>query len=254
MDFYKSSLYIYKFDFPMRKKYLSTIGNYAKKLNKGFSFINDEFSKLLKKNKVEEIEEEKKKKYLLMLKLLQEKKQKKVQSEINRQKRIELNKKMTKSVSNNKMLLDIMSKSKQFIKYLNHQKQSRNNDMEISKNSSVSKNNKSILKSQKSGLYTFMTELPRNNISFNKDKKTKNIIIKSMRQKVPKFNYNSYLTLKKIKEKILNKKNMTMRKKNFSVNDLLGPRTHKIPKFKKPNINLNLFISNDNKIRPFYIK
>ena len=250
MDFYKSPLYIYKLEFPMRKKYLSTIGNYTKKLNKGFSFINNEFSKLLKKSKVEEIEEEKKKKYLLMLKILEEKKQKKVQSEINRQKRIELNKKMTKSVSNNKMLLDIMSKSKQFIKYLNHQKQSRNNDLEIAKNNSV-KSNKSTLKSHKCGLYTFMTELPNNNFSLNKSKKTKNII-KSMRQKVPKFNYNSYLTLKKIKEKILNKKSMTMRKKNFSVNDLLGPRTHKIPKFKKPSI--NLFISNDNKIRPFYIK
>ena len=250
MDFYKSSLYIYKFEFPMRSKYLSTIENYKKRLNKGFSFINNEFSKLLKKSKEEEIVEENKKKYLLMLKLLEEKKQKKIQSEINRQKRIELNKKIIKSVSNNNMLLNIMSKSKIFIKYLDYQKQSRNNN-NLPRDNSTNKNNNSILKTQKTcGLYTFMTELPNNNISFSKNisKKAKN----NIKQKVPKFNYNSKLTLRKIKEKILKKKSMTTRKKHFSVGDLLGPKTVKIPRFKKPKI--NLFISNDNKIKSFFIK
>ena len=87
MDFYKSSLYIYNLNFPMRKEYLSNIGNYNKRLNTGFSFINNEFNILLRKSKKEEFIEEKKKKKLLMIKLLEEKKQKRIRAKINKQKK-----------------------------------------------------------------------------------------------------------------------------------------------------------------------
>jgi len=241
MDFYKSSLYIYKLDFPMRGKYLSTIENYTKRLSKDFSYINKEFSKLLKKSKKEEMEEEEKKKYLLMLKLIEEKRQKKIQSEINRQKRIEMNKKITKSISNNNMLLNLMSKSKIFIKYLNYQKQSRNNN-------NLEKNNSTLKTYRSGGSYTFMTELTKNNIPLTKRKNIKNII-KNTKHKVPRFNFDSHLTLK---QKIISKKNITTRKKNFSMNDLIRPKTVKIPRLKKPKI--KLLISNDNKIKPFFVK
>ena len=253
MDFYKSSSYIYKYNFPMRSKYLSSIGNYIKRLNKGFSFINNEFSILLKKNEVEKIEEEKKKQYQLMLKLLEEKKQRKINSEINRQKRIEMNKKITKSISNNNMLLNIMSNSKQFIKYLKDQKQSRNNNFLVMKTDSV-KNNNLILKTQKnSSSSTFITEIQKfnlKNFSFNKNRKN---TIKILKQKIPKFKLNSYLTLRKVKEKIMKpQKNKTMRSKNFSANNILEPKTVMIPRFINPKIKINFAINN--KIRPNFIK
>jgi hypothetical protein len=52
--------------------------------------------------------------------------------------------------------------------------------------------------------------------------------------------------------KIISKKNITTRKKNFSMNDLIRPKTVKIPRLKKPKI--KILISNDNKIKPFFVK
>ena len=250
MDFYKSSLYIHKLKFPIRDQYLSTIGNYTQRLNKGFCFINNEFSILLKKSKIQEIREEEKKKYLYILKLIEEKKQKKIKSEINRQKRIQLNKKITKSISNNTMLLNIMSNSKQFIKYLNHQKQSRNNNNIYSKNNILEKNNHSLTKMAKSHSNTFMTEIPRFNFVSNKNKKNKINNIKYLKHKIPKFNYNSDLILKKIKEKIINQKYKSMRNKNFSANNMLDSKTVKIPRFNKLKRNLKIYINNA--IKPIY--
>ena len=126
MDFYKSHLYISNIKFPMRNKYTFIVGNLTSRIKRGSNLINKEFRILLKKDKVEQYLENKRNKYLLMVKHLEEIKQKKIQSEINKQKRIKIRKKITKSISNNNMLLNIMSQDKQFQKYLESQKQSRN--------------------------------------------------------------------------------------------------------------------------------
>lgn len=236
MDFYKSSLYIYKFKFPMRKEYISTIGDYKKKLNQGLSFINNEFSKLLKKSKEQEIEDERKKKYILLLKLLEEKKQKKIKSEINKKKQIEKMKKITKSISNNNMLLNQMSCSKLFIKYLNSKKQiqSRNNNISY-KNSTGDKYDISVLKTQNNKVRTFMTEIPKFNFSRNKNNKNNSVTSKS---RILKFKNNS--NLKNLKEKFLNIRNKTMRTKNFSANNVLITKTVMIPKYVKPKIMIQI--------------
>ena len=145
MDFYNSSLYIYKFKFPIKTNYLSEIESYAKKINKKYIIINREFAKFLKKTDYE--------------KKLEEKKKKEIQSQINREKQFQANKKITKSISNNNMLLNIMSQSKIFVKYLNNLKQSRNNKIAV-KYSSINKDNNnnsnSVLKNKKVASYTFI--------------------------------------------------------------------------------------------------
>ena len=167
MDFYNSSLYIYKFKFPIRSNYLSEIESYAKKINKKYIIINREFAKFLKKTDYEKKLEEKKKKYLLMLKLIEEKRKKEIQSKINREKQFQANKKIAKSISNNNMLLNIMSQSKIFVKYLNNLKQSRNNKIAVKYNSVNKDNNNNsnlVLTNKKVTSYTFMTEVPDINI------------------------------------------------------------------------------------------
>ena len=253
MDFYKSSLYIYNLKFPMRNEYLSQIGDYKKRLNSGFSFINSEFNILLKKNRVEEFLEEQKKKKILMKKLLEEKKQKKIKYEINKHKKIEMNKQITKSVSNNSMLLDIMTNCKPFIKYLNLRKKSRNNNF-FSENNFSTKNSNSnlMIKTQKNkGRNTFMTELSNINFSFNLTKTGKNNN-KTQKYKIRKFKSDSVLKLKQFEFNGFNKKRNTMKKKNFSDNNLLVGKLVKHHKFRKPKINLKIL--NDIRIKKYFFK
>ena len=238
MDFYKSSSYIYTLKFPLRKKYISTSENYTKRVNKGFNFIIDELSQLLKKNEIEKEQETKRKKRLLILKLLEEKKQKQIKSNINRQKRIELKKKITKSVSNNNMLLNIMSHCTKFIKYLNHQKNSRNNN-NLLKNNYTSKNNNSTFKKDKNEIiraYSFKTEVTNINKSSNKNKKDINKI------KILKLHTKSNLMLKikNMKTTDFNyKKNVTFANKNLSSNYIFKlNKKIMIPRIKKSKINI----------------
>ena len=243
MDFYNSSFYINKFNFPMRDKYLSTIKNYRQKIKKDYVIINKDFAILLKKNKLEKLMEEKKKQYLLMLKLIEDKKKKEIQSQINRQKQFEINKMITKSVSNNNMLINIMSQSKIFSKYLNNLKESRNNIYSI-KNNSVIKNNNtnnSALKNKISFSSTFMTDVPDINNNYFKNKKD---IIKAFKSKILKFNSHSNLTLSrknilKEKNKNQNRRNMKTALKNFSANDLFTSKMI-ISRFKKPKLKVQI--------------
>jgi len=232
MDFYKSSLYIYNLNFPMRKEYLSNIGNYNKRLNTGFSFINNEFNILLRKSKKEEFIEEKKQKKLLMIKLLEEKKQKRIRAKINKQKKMEMNKRITKSISNNKMLLNIMSNCKPFIKYLIRKQKYRNNNCFSESNFSAN-NRKSnlIIKPHKSKVsYTFMTELSNNNFS-PKKRENKKISHRTQNYQIRKFN--SISDLRHFEFNGLNKKNKTMRiNNNFSDNYLIGKKKSKITNLK----------------------
>lgn len=233
----------------MRNKYTFIVGNLTSRIKRGANLINKEFHILFKKDKIQQYLENKRKKYFLMIKHLEEIKQKKIQSEINKQKRIKIRKKITKSISNNNMLLNIMTQDKQFQKYLDSQKQSRNNNFSIKNFSEKPTTNSSSIKTKKSNSNLFMTEVPKFNNTLIKTKKN---ILKIFRNKIFKSNLN----LKSINNEKPQKKNLIMKLNCFSANNLFNSKRslsyNKEKVTKKRRVYFNVW--NSNKIRSNLIK
>ena len=233
----------------MRNKYTFIVGNLTSRIKRGSNLINKEFRILLKKDKVEQYLENKRNKYLLMVKHLEEIKQKKIQSEINKQKRIKIRKKITKSISNNNMLLNIMSQDKQFQKYLESQKQSRNNNFSTKNVSEKPTTNSSSIRTKKSNSNLFMTEVTKFNNTLIKNKKS---LFKNFRNKVFKSNLN----IKSINKENPKKKDLKMKLYSFSANNLFTSKRslsyNKEKVTKKRRVNFSLW--NSNEIRSNFFK
>ena len=233
----------------MRNKYTFIVGNLTSIIKRGSNLINKEFRILLKKDKVEQYLENKRNKYLLMVKHLEEIKQKKIQSEINKQKRIKIRKKITKSISNNNMLLNIMSQDKQFQKYLESQKQSRNNNFSTKNVSEKPTTNSSSIRTKKSNSNLFMTEVTKFNNTLIKNKKN---LFKNFRNKVFKSNLN----MKSINKENPKKKDLKMKLYSFSANNLFTSKRslsyNKEKVTKKRRVNFSLW--NSNEIRSNFFK
>ena len=233
----------------MRNKYTFIVGNLTSRIKRGSNLINKEFRILLKKDKVEQYLENKRNKYLLMVKHLEEIKQKKIQSEINKQKRIKIRKKITKSISNNNMLLNIMSQDKQFQKYLESQKQSRNNNFSTKNVSEKPTTNSSSIRTKKSNSNLFMTEVTKFNNTLIKNKKN---LFKNFRNKVFKSNLN----IKSINKENPKKKDLKKKLYSFSANNLFTSKRslsyNKEKVTKKRRVNFSLW--NSNEIRSNFFK
>ena len=142
-----------------------------------------------------------------------------------------------------------MSQDKQFQKYLESQKQSRNNNFSTKNVSEKPTTNSSSIRTKKSNSNLFMTEVTKFNNTLIKNKKN---LFKNFRNKVFKSNLN----IKSINKENPKKKDLKKKLYSFSANNLFTSKRslsyNKEKVTKKRRVNFSLW--NSNEIRSNFFK